>query len=188
MEDTAMREKLAALTLVCIAVVAAPFGAKAQSCTSVFADMVGKWQTGRQKTALTLVTHQANGLSAFSGARPMNPGSPQYEARLVYDGGYWMTTVASGGVKGQMQFSDRVVRVSGSGDQPYSAQLADMEPIDIYLSASYIYVYDNKWGNWSLISGLQCQNGLIWGLGTPIANNNAGKRALWIFSYSFSSQ
>lgn len=183
-----MRSKLTILTLVCIAVVTVPFGAKAQSCASVVADMVNKWQTGRQKTALTLVTHQANGLSAFSGARPMNPGSPQYEARLVYDGSYWMTTTASGGVKGQMQFSDRIVRVVGNNDQPYSAQTADMEPIDIYLSASYIYVYDNKWGNWSFIPSPQCQNGTIWGLGTPIANNNAGKRALWIFSYSFSSQ
>lgn len=157
--------------------------ARAQSCAAVFSEMQAKSAAGL-KTALTVTTHQANGLSSFSG-----PGAGlttvSSEARLVSSGGL-MTTTAAGGVKGLVQFSDRSW-YSSPYFQWYSAKQDATEPFDVYLSATSLWVYNNKWGCWAYIPNLRCENGLIWGLGTPIGNNNGSNRAVWVLNYSYSA-
>jgi hypothetical protein len=157
----------------------------AQSCTSVINLMKEKSANGL-KTTLTVMSHQANTLRAYSGTHVIVPGAPQYEAKLLFNGN-WMTTATPGGVKGLMQFVDRFNTAIPPG-QNFSVDPPQMETVDFYLGASSIWIFNHRWGNWTAIPNPRCENGVIWGFGDPIGNTNgAGRLALYTFSYAFSA-
>lgn len=176
--------KYIAKTIVLVVVSLLPAHAHAQSCSAVISQMVANWQNSGLKTRVTVLSHQKNGIRAFSGARPPVDGAPDYEARLVWNGS-WMTNLATGGTPGLMQFVDRFNTTVGN-DQNFSVHPPHMEGVDFYLSASYLVIHNRVWGNYLWIPNPQCSNGVMWGLGDPIGNANGQNKALYVFSYSFS--
>jgi len=167
-----------------LAVTVASAEVRAQSCTPVINLMKEKSANGL-KTTLTVMSHQANTLRAYSGSHIIVPGAPQYEARLLFNGN-WMTTATPGGVRGLMQFVDRFNTAIPPG-QNYSVDPPQMDAVDFYLSSSSIWIYNTRWGNWIAIPNPRCENGVIWGFGDPIGNTNGGRLALYVFSYAFSA-
>lgn len=165
----------------------ASMAAHAQSCTATLNEMISKWQTEGKKTTLTMLSHQGNGLRTFSGAHAPVAGAPEYEARLVWNGN-WMTNTAPGGSRGKVQFSDRLNTTQSTfATQNFSVVPGAMTEFDFYVGSNLIVLRDATWGNWIWISNLRCENGVIWGLGDPIGNNNGGRRAVYVFSFGFSA-
>ncbi len=174
-------------TLAVLASLSLPAAAHAQSCATLINTMANAWTNNHLKTTVTVMSHQANGLSAYSGAHPGGTGLPQYEARLVWNGN-WMLSTIQGGSPGLMQFSDRYTTyIPAAQAQNYSVEPGQMDGVDIYLSTAYAVVYDRVWGNYMWVINPQCSNGVMFGLGDPIGLNNTGQ-AMWVFSFATSVQ
>lgn len=160
--------------------------AHAQSCANTVAEMAAKSAQG-YRTSLTYISYQANGLSSYAGRT--------FEAYLKWDGSR-MSSRATGGHAGSIQFSDRSHGIYGCTPaqawdcphvQDFTIYSESMESVDVYLTSSTIQIYNNKWGYWITISNPQCANGVIWGLGTPVGNANGSNRAVYVFSYAYTA-
>jgi hypothetical protein len=156
--------------------------ASAEPCDALISEMVAMSAAGHM-TKLTVTSHQANGVSSFSGQDSLN-----YYPGVVLEGynGRVMTSMNRG--IGYMVFSDRSWYDSPYF-QHYSTKYKDAASLVLSLSPEKIsmaYVpNDDAPAHWVGIPQPQCENGLIWGLGTPVGDGNGSNRALWVFSYSY---
>jgi hypothetical protein len=154
----------------------------AEPCYALISEMLAKSAAGHM-TKLVVTSHQANGVSSFSGQDPT-----AYYPGVVLEGynGRAMTSMNRG--IGYMVFSDRSWYDSPYF-QHYSTKYKDAASLVLSLSPERIsmaYVpTDGAPGHWVGIPQPQCENGLIWGLGTPVGDDNGSNRALWVFSYSY---
>lgn len=173
-----MYPRTTALSLLVCSIGAISTSAHAQACDSIIAEMQAKYRAGF-KTAVTIMTQQANGVSEFSGPGAGIAGVTS-DARLVPAGPSAMSSSVPGGSFGLFEYSDRPPNSSG-----YSADPKATEQFDVYLSATYFYIRNRYWGNYQWVFNPRCENGVIWGFGTAVGNANGSNRALFVLSFGY---
>lgn len=155
-----------------------PARAHAQACDSVIAEMQSKYRSGF-KTSITIMSQQANAVSEFSGPGAGVSGVTS-DARLVPASSTAMSSSVAGGSVGLIEYSDRT-----PGTYGYSAAPKNTERFDVYISATYFYIHNLRWGNYQWVFNPRCENGIMWGFGTAVGNANGSNRALFVLSYGY---